>query len=264
MELTSLRQERDRGFNREQVPRFTGHERDYLELRGDDGHRVYLDYMHARVYNPNWGRFLSVDPGKDWDMSRPQSWNMYAYVRNNPVNRVDRDGRRSDSPRNHCRGVTEGPCATAMKNWQSPKHGELDRIFWRAMGKLGLVVVSTAVVPMRVLAGAAGMGAAANATKESKNANATPQTIAGGAIDGAANGAIARGGKGLADLAARKESQDKATRDDAISGFASVVLGNDLAIILGLAPLPSPGQQQQPSGNDVQPKKPDEEEKRKL
>lgn len=39
------------------------------------------------------GRFLSVDPGKDWDPAQPQSWNMYSYVRNNPVNRVDPDGR---------------------------------------------------------------------------------------------------------------------------------------------------------------------------
>ncbi len=52
-----------------------------------------LQYMHARYYGPFGGRFLSVDPGRDFDPSHPQSWNVYAYVRNNPVNAVDADGR---------------------------------------------------------------------------------------------------------------------------------------------------------------------------
>ncbi|HEX2211914.1 MAG TPA: RHS repeat-associated core domain-containing protein, partial [Mycobacterium sp.] len=62
--------------------KYTGHERD-----GD------LDYMHARFYDPRMGRFLSVDPGKDWDPKRPQSWNLYSYTRNNPVNFTDPTGR---------------------------------------------------------------------------------------------------------------------------------------------------------------------------
>jgi RHS repeat-associated protein len=63
---------------------FTGHERDSPSL----------DYMHARYYGPKWGRFLSVDPV--WvsaDLRQPQSWNRYSYVRNNPINRIDPDGR---------------------------------------------------------------------------------------------------------------------------------------------------------------------------
>jgi len=62
--------------------KFTGHERDANTL----------DYMHARYYNPEWGRFLSVDPAQDSDPLDPQSWNLYAYVRNNPVNATDPDG----------------------------------------------------------------------------------------------------------------------------------------------------------------------------
>lgn len=69
--------------------RFTGHERD-----GEGSTlRPALDYMHARYYTPQWGRFLSVDPGVDWDASIPQSWNLYTYTRNNPVNATDPDGR---------------------------------------------------------------------------------------------------------------------------------------------------------------------------
>ena len=61
---------------------FTGHERD----------SGTLDYMHARYYSPQMGRFLSVDPG-GWNPSRPQSWNRYAYAINNPIRYIDPDGR---------------------------------------------------------------------------------------------------------------------------------------------------------------------------
>lgn len=50
------------------------------------------DYMHARYYNPNLGRFLSVDPGGVYP-DRPQTWNRYAYVSNNPILKLDPDGR---------------------------------------------------------------------------------------------------------------------------------------------------------------------------
>jgi RHS repeat-associated protein len=65
--------------------KFTGHERDSDSL----------DYMHARYYGVRWGRFLAVDPGKDWDPTQAQSWNMYAYVRNDPMNATDPDGQKA-------------------------------------------------------------------------------------------------------------------------------------------------------------------------
>ncbi|MCE5247228.1 RHS repeat-associated core domain-containing protein, partial [bacterium] len=64
--------------------KFTGHERD--EETG-------LDYMLARYHSPALGRFLSVDPGMDVQPENPQSWNVYNYVRNNPVNGTDPDGK---------------------------------------------------------------------------------------------------------------------------------------------------------------------------
>jgi len=72
-------------------PKFTGHERD---LAGNGSGPGTLDYMHARYYDAAVGRFLSVDP--TWssaDRGTPQSWNRYAYVRNNPLRFVDPDGR---------------------------------------------------------------------------------------------------------------------------------------------------------------------------
>jgi hypothetical protein len=39
------------------------------------------------------GRFMSPDDGSDQNPDDPQSWNLYSYTRNNPVNSVDEDGR---------------------------------------------------------------------------------------------------------------------------------------------------------------------------
>jgi len=63
---------------------FTGHERD---------HEVGLDYMVARRYNPELGRFMSIDPMAD----SYSSWSPYAYVLNNPVNLIDPTGMCAES-----------------------------------------------------------------------------------------------------------------------------------------------------------------------
>ena len=49
------------------------------------------DYFGARYYASTMGRFLSPDPAGPWvaDVSDPQSWNFYAYARNNPLINVD-------------------------------------------------------------------------------------------------------------------------------------------------------------------------------
>jgi|GEM_PF-3295486 len=79
------------GFESELTHRFTGHERNFL---GDPSFEdvPYIDYMHARYYNPKMGRFLSVDP-EIGNPHSPQSWNGYSYVLNNPMIFVDPTGR---------------------------------------------------------------------------------------------------------------------------------------------------------------------------
>jgi RHS repeat-associated protein len=72
---------------------FTGKERDT-----ESG----LDYFGARYYASNMGRFLSPD----WsaspldipyaDLTNPQSLNLYSYVNNNPLSKVDKDGHEVD------------------------------------------------------------------------------------------------------------------------------------------------------------------------
>ncbi len=70
--------------------KFTGQERDDLDPSGSS---YDLDYMHARYYSPQVGRFLSVDPVGDSAKARlPKSWNRYSYVQSNPLKYVDPTG----------------------------------------------------------------------------------------------------------------------------------------------------------------------------
>ncbi len=52
-----------------------------------------LDFAQARYYQANSGRFTSVDSAMgSGHATDPQTWNRYAYVKNNPVNKIDPDG----------------------------------------------------------------------------------------------------------------------------------------------------------------------------
>jgi RHS repeat-associated protein len=65
--------------------KFTGKERD-----AETG----LDFFGARYFSGAQGRFTSPDePFADQSPADPQSWNMYAYVRNNPLKNTDPNGR---------------------------------------------------------------------------------------------------------------------------------------------------------------------------
>ncbi|MFN9296123.1 MAG: RHS repeat-associated core domain-containing protein, partial [Acidobacteriota bacterium] len=63
---------------------FTGKERD-----AETG----LDYFDARYFSGAQGRFTSPDrPQLDQHAEDPQSWNLYSYVRNNPLRFIDPTG----------------------------------------------------------------------------------------------------------------------------------------------------------------------------
>lgn len=54
-----------------------------------------LDYFLARYYSSTQGRFTSPDePLAGQDASDPQTWNLYSYTSNSPLNRIDEDGQR--------------------------------------------------------------------------------------------------------------------------------------------------------------------------
>jgi RHS repeat-associated protein len=79
---------------------------------------VGLDVFGARDFTNYSGRFISPDWSSDYDpipfgrLADPQSLNLYAYVRNNPLGKVDLDGH----------GVGDSNCKTATS---SDKQGNL-------------------------------------------------------------------------------------------------------------------------------------------
>ena len=86
-------------------PRSTGKERD-----AESG----LDYFGARYLSGAQGRFTSPDePLYDQQVSDPQSWNLYTYVRNNPLRFTDAFGQDCQDANN------SDPCftATAHASW---------------------------------------------------------------------------------------------------------------------------------------------------
>ena len=120
--------------------RFTGHERDINDP-------LKPDYMHARYYyrGGSAGKFLSVDPGRDWDAKQPQSWNLYAYVRNNPINLIDPDGRMVGAPVTFLKGLQtleavrsgayERQVRKEMEDWLAhPQVQKAMKIAWQQSG----------------------------------------------------------------------------------------------------------------------------------
>ncbi|HSY91514.1 MAG TPA: RHS repeat-associated core domain-containing protein [Candidatus Binatus sp.] len=63
--------------------KFTGKERDT---------ESNLDEFGARYFGSSLGRFMTPDDGSDQGASDPQSWNLYGYVRNNPLSNTDPTG----------------------------------------------------------------------------------------------------------------------------------------------------------------------------
>ena len=78
--------------------KFTGKERD-----SESG----LDDFVARFYTSNYGRFLSPDESKYAKPTDPQTWNLYGYVANNPINAVDPSGHAPESAMPHAPYLVE-------------------------------------------------------------------------------------------------------------------------------------------------------------
>jgi len=117
---------------------FTGKERDT-----ESGN----DYFEARYYSSAMGRFMSPDwsakeePVPYAQLDDPQSLNLYSYVRNNPLTRVDADGHCVEDL---CIGETilaavviHAAIATTAAIIASPAYQENSRQLANSLSKLG-------------------------------------------------------------------------------------------------------------------------------
>jgi RHS repeat-associated protein len=87
--------------------RFTQKERD-----NESG----LDYFGSRYYSSPQARFTSADqPLKDQHVEMPQSWNLYVYVRGNPLRYYDDDGREVKSIELKVSGANQGNKRTSQE-----------------------------------------------------------------------------------------------------------------------------------------------------
>jgi RHS repeat-associated protein len=85
---------------------FTGHE--HLDVVGG------LIHMNGRAYDPNLGRFLSVDPIVQFP-ANSQSLNPYSYLMNNPLSGIDPTGYVGCGDVN-IKGGTSGTCTHALED----------------------------------------------------------------------------------------------------------------------------------------------------
>ena len=194
---------------------YTGHERDLGETS------TQLDYMHARYYSYNLGRFTSIDPvGGEVGLS--QGWNRYGYVKGNPIRLVDPDGRF---------GLDGGTVESEFRHSGAPPGGMKvrtpeGRAFELAMGGAMLLMVTApvaaAALPAEMVADAAATGTtglvvggvAEVGTDHPADVRVRNTLISGGVgtiggplsrILGAAGGLRALAGKAIAALAGAAE-----------------------------------------------------------
>jgi RHS repeat-associated protein len=107
------------------------------------------DYFFARYYSSALGRFTTpdwsakVEPVPYAVMGDPQSLNLYAYVRNNPLSRVDLDG--------HCQGFE----CQMMQDWIA-QH-QITNLTDKEVANAGLVRLGTAQQQKNQLSGGGGV-----------------------------------------------------------------------------------------------------------
>ena len=106
--------------------RFTGKERDT-----ESGN----DYFGARYYASSMGRWMSPDlPFADQNPENPQSWNLYGYVQNNPLNSIDTNGRVTwligGTWHNPKDWTASSPLGQEMSGFLDPTDDDVETIEW--------------------------------------------------------------------------------------------------------------------------------------
>ena len=105
---------------------FTGLERDT-----ESG----LDHTKARQYPSNLGRWLTPDPGgrNVVTITDPQTWNMYAYNRNNPTSLTDPTGLYNTS----CNSKDISKCSVDIQNFEKNRQKDLKSLDNRVRAAAG-------------------------------------------------------------------------------------------------------------------------------
>jgi len=98
--------------------KFAGSERDT---------ETNLDFMQTRYYSSAMGRFTSPDePFADQEAYDPQSWNLYSYVRNNPLRFIDPFGLARHDANGNWVGDEDGEYDESLKaHWRVDSNREL-------------------------------------------------------------------------------------------------------------------------------------------
>jgi RHS repeat-associated protein len=88
-----------------------------------------LDYLEARYYSSTQGRFTSPDePFADQEEDEPQSWNLYSYVRNNPIRFIDPTGEGHIDPKTGAYvGDKDGECEDGLC-WDAKNQVWVDKV----------------------------------------------------------------------------------------------------------------------------------------
>ncbi|PTR35125.1 RHS repeat-associated protein [Luteibacter sp. OK325] len=97
---------------------------------------VDLVYTQARYYDPGVGRFLSIDPVTP-SAGNQANFNRYAYVNDNPIMRIDPDGRTTTCTNGQC-VITADTYNVATSNGQTT----LESPKIRAAGETGKSTVA--------------------------------------------------------------------------------------------------------------------------
>jgi len=82
-----------------------------------------LDHTPNRMYTSSYGRWLSPDPAgtKAVHLTDPQTWNMYAYVRNNPLRYTDPTG----LYKTNCKSKDIKDCSADIQNFETNRQANL-------------------------------------------------------------------------------------------------------------------------------------------